>query len=456
MNPRHRARSSIDGWMLLRPLGAGGNSEVWAAERDGVELALKLPFVRNPEAEAYMRFRDEVKVLLTLGTVTGVLPLIDSSVPERPSRIHPAWLATPIATPIKEAIGDAPTIEEVIGGVRLVAQTLAALAERNIHHRDIKPGNLFLFEDMWTVGDFGLADFPEKEGLTQSGRRMGPTFFMAPEMMNSPQVADGERADVYSLAKTLWVLATGQNFPPQGELRRDVRGMRLSDSVPHERGPFLDRLLQSATSHDPNGRPTLMEFAEELRAWEHHPTAAVPADVSHLQDQVSTLLGPALSEEAARREWVNAGSQSFQRVHDHLNDLAGLIRGVGLSGNVTTGLSMGRYLKSMLPRLEVTGTAECLWQNYSYIPVKAPAPFTAHLWVVSGCQVFDDGTTDLAAGYLLGHFDFPQDSMWTQVETFEPGSAIAQMKTSEMIAGLSDNLASAVGAFMDRVKDQTI
>ena len=51
---------------------------------------------------------------------------------------------------------------------------------------------------------------PGAEILTEPDRIVGPANFVAYEMMTSADSADPYRADVYSLAKTLWVLATGQ------------------------------------------------------------------------------------------------------------------------------------------------------------------------------------------------------------------------------------------------------
>jgi serine/threonine protein kinase len=90
------------------------------------------------------------------------------------------------------------------------------LADKNVSHRDVKPGNLYSFEGRWTIGDFGLVSYPNKEALTAEGKTLGPQHFLAPEMISNPRHADGTKADVYSPAKTLWVLATGQNYPPPG------------------------------------------------------------------------------------------------------------------------------------------------------------------------------------------------------------------------------------------------
>ncbi len=117
------------------------------------------------------------------------------------------------------------------------------------------------------VGDFGLVDFPGKESLTGHHKKLGPMFYLAPEMLNEPHSSDGRPADVYSFAKSLWVLATGQNYPIPGEHRDSVYQTRLSAYVGHRRSRDLDRLIAQCTRHDARQRPAMATVAADLRLW---------------------------------------------------------------------------------------------------------------------------------------------------------------------------------------------
>lgn len=123
----------------------------------------------------------------------------------------------PIAESLKDHLGDERALEEVVSAIHEIAVTLAALAGESIGHRDIKPRNLYWHNGRAVVGDFGLADFPGKDSITVEGRKLGPQYYIAPEMLSDAARASPHPADVYSVAKTLWVLATGQNYPPPGE-----------------------------------------------------------------------------------------------------------------------------------------------------------------------------------------------------------------------------------------------
>ncbi|HEX5052848.1 MAG TPA: serine/threonine-protein kinase [Planctomycetota bacterium] len=92
--------------------------------------------------------------------------------------------------------------------VRLVRQ--AALGLEHAHregvvHRDVKPSNLMLTPDgRALLLDFGLARVHGDPKLTRTGGEPGSPAYMAPEQLRG-QTAD-ERADVYSLAATLFQL----------------------------------------------------------------------------------------------------------------------------------------------------------------------------------------------------------------------------------------------------------
>lgn len=261
------AMRQVDDWRCHRELGSGGNATVYAATRgrDPHEIALKVLKSKSSESEPYARFRQEIEFLSGLGNQQGVLPLLDASLPERPSRQTPAWLAMPIATPVTDALADA-SIDTVLGAGMEIAETLARLAgEHGVAHRDIKPKNLYFLQDQWLVGDFGLVDVPDNNELTEPGRPIGPVNFQAPEMISMPMTADGLPADIYSLSKTLWVLLTKQNVPPPGHHDRKYDRYPVSDFIVDWRARYLDELIERGTRVAPAERPSMEELARDLK-----------------------------------------------------------------------------------------------------------------------------------------------------------------------------------------------
>lgn len=200
-------------WTLGSRLGEGGNAVVWEARRHPADQHLALKVLKSSKVgkEPYRRFVREIEFLRSKEGLQGILPLLDANLPARPTKADPAWLAMPIAVPIEEALEGQP-LEQVVEAVSQIAGTLASLHAEGIAHRDIKPGNLYEWQGSWVVGDFGLVAIPDVEELTRNGRPVGPAHFMPYQMIANPADADPMPADVYSLSKTLWVLATGQHF----------------------------------------------------------------------------------------------------------------------------------------------------------------------------------------------------------------------------------------------------
>ncbi|MCY3733740.1 MAG: protein kinase [Chloroflexi bacterium] len=265
--PRMSEGQSVDRWTLVELLGKGGNAEVWRARCDGEEVALKVLNQRRPESEAYRRFRNEIEALNRVGPRDHVLPLLDSHLPESPSRTNLAWLAMPIAGPLSEGLEQAD-LREVVTAVAEIARTLAQLEEEfQLHHRDIKPSNLYLIDGRAAISDFGLVDLPHASELTGSGRPLGPQHFLAYEMLSDPGNADPGPAHVYSLAKTLWVLATDQRWPPQGEQHASNDAYSIRSYQLHPHASQLDRLIERCTRHSPVARPSMQELSQELEAW---------------------------------------------------------------------------------------------------------------------------------------------------------------------------------------------
>lgn len=205
-------------WELMdeNPLGQGGNSTVWRVRHGNIEGALKL----LNRFDRYPRFVDEVRFQTDHYKGEGVLPLLASHLPTVPSKTDRPWLITPIAIPIRNYVESSQEVlAAVISACGQIAATLSKIHAIGAAHRDIKPENLFFFDNRPVIGDFGLVSYLGKDALTMPGERLGPIHYVAPELIgNYDESMDCRPGDVFSLAKTLWVLATGQRYPIPGQL----------------------------------------------------------------------------------------------------------------------------------------------------------------------------------------------------------------------------------------------
>ena len=266
-NSEKRVKKILEKWLngiacqQISPPAEGGNAVVFFFSDGTNKFAFK--YLSNRKTEAKERFKNEIDVVeRNSSKVPGILPINQSSKDD-------FWYTMPIAEKIEEHLAG-KSFEYVVKGVIQLAETLEKLHELKISHRDIKPDNIYFYNNLFSLGDFGLVSFPDSGDLTKSTRGVGAVFTMAPEMRRYPDKADGKKADVYSLAKTLWILlcvdkkgfeGTYDSLEPKISLRKnlifeDLRKKRYLAG--------LERLLKRATEYDPDNRPSMSEFKNEL------------------------------------------------------------------------------------------------------------------------------------------------------------------------------------------------
>lgn len=238
-------------------LGCGGNGEVRIAIHNdtGESIALKcLSKEAMVNQEKRERFEDEIITMLKAGEIiNGIIPILDYSV-------EGGWYVMPIAEKIKDHIKN---VDDIVNGIIEIAKTLTELHKRGLSHRDIKPDNMLYYGGRWVLCDFGLVDIPDNpHNLTKNDKRIGATRTLAPEMSRYAKDADGRKADVYSLAKTLWIMLTGNKDGFEGRYTVTDTSISLHE-YPHLREEHLveiDELLNAATRNDPDERPTMEDF----------------------------------------------------------------------------------------------------------------------------------------------------------------------------------------------------
>ena len=312
-------------WTLISELGEGGNAEVWLCkDSNDRQTAVKFLKTRKVESAAWKRFSREVTFVQQLEDRPGVLPVLLSYVPDLIPSGKRAWYSMPVAQEMREALGEAD-LTSVVEAIADVAQTLADLnAEFGAAHRDIKPNNLHRHGGRWVIGDFGLLWVADTEALTASDEVAGAFSFTAPELF-ARGLDDGEvdysRADTFSLAKTLWALATGERYAMPGEHDAQRPNMSVGRVKPHPRARALNQLLQRATTIA-DDRISMSVFASELRAWLELSQARSSApDLSGLAQQIREQQEPVLAQAAARERAVDFGRSAVRELRVGLEPL---------------------------------------------------------------------------------------------------------------------------------------
>src|SRR5690349_1741441 len=212
----HRAGVSVPDHQLLSCIGRGSYGEVWLARNVmGTYRAVKIvyraafeharPFEREfngiQKFEPISRSHDGFVDVLQIGRAPEhfyyVMELADDVVTGQ--QIDPATYEPKTLRSQVQAHKPLPFEQCVELGLSLTA-ALIHLHEHGLIHRDIKPSNIIFVNAIPKLADIGLV-------AEQSEARsfVGTEGFIPPEGPGTPQ------ADIYSLGKVLYEIATGKD-----------------------------------------------------------------------------------------------------------------------------------------------------------------------------------------------------------------------------------------------------
>jgi serine/threonine protein kinase len=265
---------------ILEQLGAGGMGAVYKARHVhlGKLVALKvLPTERLSHADARARFLLEMKAVGCLNHRNLVLAH-DAGVEDVPYLAMELLEGTDLQQLVKDhgplLVADACAIAQQ------AALGLQYAHEQHLVHRDLKPSNLLLtYRGVVKILDLGLARSRSEQGgpdllAPPPAATVGSIDYIAPEQLLHCERVD-IRADLYSLACTLYYLLTGQTpFSGPGQTLVQKQQAHLLEAPPdirRQRGDVpagLAALLQRLVAKSPADRPaTPAEVARLLQPY---------------------------------------------------------------------------------------------------------------------------------------------------------------------------------------------
>jgi DNA-binding response OmpR family regulator len=151
-----------------------------------------------------------------------------------------------------------------------LAWALSALAKKQLVHRDIKPGNIFLSPNLQKIklGDFGLAKRARARDVTPRKSLIGTPHYIAPEVIAGEPATN--QSDIYSLGVCFHEMLCGQTLhneePTAALLYKIVNGDPpiLNETLKNVPGP-VRQAVEIATQRYPEQRyPDSATFAHEL------------------------------------------------------------------------------------------------------------------------------------------------------------------------------------------------
>ncbi|MGF1837712.1 serine/threonine protein kinase [Vibrio atlanticus] len=258
----YKKHQIFGGWKLDARLGKGGNGEVWRVHKSEESGAIKL--LKNIRENIYKRFKAEIHAITTNSDIEGVVQIKEYDLPDDTTKTVP-WFVMPIGEKFSDWREGKETLA-VIKEMLLLAKTLKQLHQREFYHRDIKPANILYLNDRLCLADFGLVKYPNRDDVTEQGKDVGPKFTMAPEMRRYASEANGEYADVYSFAKTLWISVTNEMKCFDGQYNV-FSTVSLNNYCQGLYTKSLNDLLTDCTEHTPDKRPKMTEVVRRLEEW---------------------------------------------------------------------------------------------------------------------------------------------------------------------------------------------
>jgi eukaryotic-like serine/threonine-protein kinase len=281
-----------DKYKIEAELGRGGFARVYRAMRTDLETSVAVKIMRpqllvdgesqDPaELEALVgRFRQEARTISQLRSPQTVT-MLDYG------RTEAGMLYMVLEYIDGETLGEVLEADGALDAertVRILEQVLRALQEAHqlgVLHRDIKPGNIMLYEhlgerDLVKVLDFGIgkviseASEMTQMDLTADNKLLGTPRYLAPEYIRGGDLTPA--SDIYSLGLVTYELLTGERAI-DADSSVQIIGKHL-DPTPIELPRVLDvplglrKIVEKMAAKDPAARfASTEEVLETLRAF---------------------------------------------------------------------------------------------------------------------------------------------------------------------------------------------
>jgi eukaryotic-like serine/threonine-protein kinase len=259
-------------------LGAGGMSTVFRATDSVLErsVAVKLLAEHLAEDEAFVaRFRREALSAARLQH-PNIVQVFDSGQDPESGRhyIVMEYVDGPSCADLLRE-HKRLEVEETVHIVRDACHGLDYAHRAGVVHRDVKPGNLLIAEEMniTKLADFGIAKAAEQTRITQVGSVLGTAAYLSPEQAHGEE--SGPPSDIYSLGVCAYQFLTGR-LPHEYSSLTELALKQQQDAVQPitalrpEVPAELDEAIRLSLERDAGSRyRSALEMAEALEAGMH-------------------------------------------------------------------------------------------------------------------------------------------------------------------------------------------
>lgn len=216
---------------------------------------------------------------------------------------------------------------------------------------------------------------------------------------------------------------------------------------------LLDRLVERGTRFAPAERPTLQEFSQELAAWldlQVELLNANPVNLSDLQARITRHTAPSIRADEIRRTAREEAGEIYNDFLTPLRDLEQQINAAGIPARLQ---GSDVFYKGFIRRGTVTDGSLILGSDGAAV-VGLAAEFGPSLVAGFGIRAYDDGEIQIAAGYLVGSMDFPQQDVFIRHERFQAGSAKQAQAVAELHRDMQDHLRDGLTRIAELIEQE--
>lgn len=294
----------IYSYVLDKPLGQGGQGEVWLAHRHRGDfthrVAIKFlkPVHDNKDLQ---RFQNERELLAQLqhsniAQLLGGGELLLNSNEPRPYMILELVEGLPL---IQYCQNNDFTLHQYLNFFLQICDAISYAHSNRVIHRDIKPANIIVTEDgVVKLLDFGIAKNLQSSETNTQTTPMLTLAYSSPEQVSGKPVST--TTDVYLLGLLLYEMLTGERAqastteipseviheitlkaPTPPSHVKSLISLKRNYSSRHLKGD-LDNIIMMALRKEPERRyPTVSAFADDIRNFQQGKPVAATGD-SHL------------------------------------------------------------------------------------------------------------------------------------------------------------------------------
>ena len=245
-------------YKILDHLGTGGMATVWLGYDTILDrqVAIKTFKIDANDEDAVKSFNREAKAVTSLSH-PNIVSIYDV---ENEGEFYYLILEYVEGMTLKDYMVKNPRIpiETIVHIAKQIAAGLSHAHQNGIIHRDIKPQNILMNENLTCkITDFGIARAYGDTTLTQTNQMLGTVYYLSPEQARG-NVATAQ-SDIYSLGILIFEMITGQ-IPFKGESAVAIALKHLQEELPdidkyRENVPqSVKNIVLQATMKNPNER----------------------------------------------------------------------------------------------------------------------------------------------------------------------------------------------------------